>query len=251
MARNHVFRLELDRRRWLKLGVASAVAASLPGTLVDAQSAPLACAPPIPQNHEPSNGGSCPYPIPWLDKNGNHNQIPMPNVELSNIFHFKGKLARCNGFRGMGTDNKGNRLAWGTPTTDYSYMAGEYWAARQAHQAVFAHTWLTVFKGPAVPANQIHDFHSPISPEGLYWVMPVPSSGITFSSDDKTATVQVSNAPIIDQPRWPAMDAESTPAFLDFKLVFKANDEPVKYENAMQQHRFEGFKASAQLYRRA
>jgi hypothetical protein len=77
--------------------------------------------------------------------------------------------------------------------------------------------------------------------------MPVPSSGITFSSDDKTATVQVSNVPIIDQPRWPAMDAESTPAFLDFKLVFKATDEPVKYENAMQQYRFEGFKASAQL----
>ena len=90
-------------------------------------------------------------------------------------------------------------------------------------------------------------FHSPISPEGLYWVMPVPSSGLTFSSDDKTATVQVSNAPIIDQPRWPAMDAESTPAFLDFKLVFKATDEPVKYENAVQQYRFEGFKASAQL----
>jgi hypothetical protein len=40
----------------------------------------------------------------------------------------------------MGTDNEGNRLAWGTPTTDYSYMAGEYWAARQAHAAVFAHT---------------------------------------------------------------------------------------------------------------
>jgi len=90
-------------------------------------------------------------------------------------------------------------------------------------------------------------FHSPISPEGLYWVAPVPSSGLTFSSDDKTATVQVSNAPIIDQPRWPAMDAESTPAFLDFKLVFKATDEPVKYENAVQQYRFEGFKASAQL----
>ena len=90
-------------------------------------------------------------------------------------------------------------------------------------------------------------FHSPISPEGLYWVMPVPSSGLAFSSDDKTATVQVSKAPIIDQPRWPAMDAESTPAFLDFKLVFKATDEPVKYENAVQQYRFEGFKASAQL----
>ena len=40
----------------------------------------------------------------------------------------------------MGTDNQGNRLAWGTGTTDCSYMAGEYWAARQAHEAIFAHT---------------------------------------------------------------------------------------------------------------
>ena len=140
MARSQVSGFELDRRRWLKLGVTSAVAAALPSDLLRAQSAPQACAPSIQQDHSPSNGGSCPYAIPWLDKNGNHNQSPMPNVELSNIYHFNGKLARCNGFHGMGTDNKGNRLAWGTPTTDYSYMAGEYWAARQAHQAVFAHT---------------------------------------------------------------------------------------------------------------
>jgi hypothetical protein len=104
-----------------------------------------------------------------------------------------------------------------------------------------------VFKGPAVPANQIHDFHSPISPEGLYWVTPAPSNSLTFSADGKTAALQMTNVPIIDQPRWPAMDAETTPSFLDFKLVFTATDEAVKYENAMQQYRFEGFKASAQL----
>jgi hypothetical protein len=129
-----------DRRRWLKLGIVSAGAASLPEALLHAQSAPQSCAPPIPSGHAPSNGGPCPYPIPWLDKNGNHNQSPAANVELSNIYHFKGKLARCNGFHGMGTDNKGNRLAWGTGTTDYSYMAGEYWAARQPHQGIFTHT---------------------------------------------------------------------------------------------------------------
>ena len=140
MACAHVSRFGLDRRRWLKLGVTSALAASARGKQLYAQSATQACVSPIPQNREPSNGGACPYPIPWLDKNGNHNQSPVPNVELSNIYHFKGKLARCNGFHGMGTDNKGNRLAWGTPTTDYSYMAGEYWAARQAHHAIFAHT---------------------------------------------------------------------------------------------------------------
>ena len=134
------FTFALNRRRLLKLGSASILTSSLAGRFLNAQSAPLACAPPIPQDHSPSNGGACPYPIPWLDKNGNHNQIPTANVELSNIYHFKGKLARCNGFHGMGTDNQGNRLAWGTPSTDYSYMAGEYWAGRQPHPAIFAHT---------------------------------------------------------------------------------------------------------------
>lgn len=129
-----------NRRRWLKLGSLFAVATALPKPLLPAQSGQQSCAPEIPRNHEPSNGGVCPYPIPWLDKNGNHNQPAMPNVELSSIYHFKGKLGRCNGFHGMGTDNKGNRLAWGTATTDYSYMAGEYWAAREAHEAVFGHT---------------------------------------------------------------------------------------------------------------
>jgi hypothetical protein len=132
--------IELSRRRWLKLGLTSAIGTLLSEQSLEAQSAARPCAPPIPQNHEPSNGSACPYPIPWLDKNGNHNQPAMPNVELSSIYHFKGKLARCSGFHGMGTDNKGNRLSWGTPTTDYSYMAGEYWAGRQPHQGIFAHT---------------------------------------------------------------------------------------------------------------
>jgi hypothetical protein len=57
----------------------------------------------------------------------------------------------------------------------------------------------------------------------------------------------MSNVPIIDQPRWPSMDAQSTPAFLDFKLVFQSTDEPVKYEEPARQYRFEGFKAAAQL----
>jgi len=81
----------------------------------------------------------------------------------------------------------------------------------------------------------------------LYWVTPVPATGLTFSPDGRVATLQMTNVPIIDQPRWPAMDAESTPAFMDFRLVLKSGDEPVKYEDPMRQYRFEGFKASAQL----
>ena len=70
---------------------------------------------------------------------------------------------------------------------------------------------------------------------------------MTISSDAHTATLEMKNVPIIDQPNWPSMNAETHPAFLDFKLVWKAGAEPVKYENPGQQFRFTGFKAGAQL----
>ena len=75
----------------------------------------------------------------------------------------------------------------------------------------------------------------------------MPSAGLTFGADGKVATLQMVNVPIIDQPRWPAMDAESTPAFMDFKLVFRATEEPVAFEDPIRQYRFKGFKADAQL----
>jgi hypothetical protein len=78
-------------------------------------------------------------------------------------------------------------------------------------------------------------------------VTPVADSGLVFGPDGKTATLQMTNVAIIDQPRWPSMDAETNPAFMDFKLVFKATDEPAKYEDPARQYRFEGFKATAQM----
>ena len=86
-----------------------------------------------------ANGGTDPYPIPSLDKNGSHNQPAGPNLEPSHIYHFKGRVARSSTFTGMGTDNQGNRIAFGSPTTDYGVMQGEYWAARAAQQGTFTH----------------------------------------------------------------------------------------------------------------
>ncbi|HEX4536535.1 MAG TPA: hypothetical protein VH140_06285, partial [Candidatus Acidoferrum sp.] len=71
-----------------------------------------------------ANGGTDPYPIPWLDKNGSHNQPAGLNLEPSHIYHFKGRVARCSTFTGMGTDNKGNRIAFGSATTDYGLKQG-------------------------------------------------------------------------------------------------------------------------------
>ncbi|HUJ70408.1 MAG TPA: hypothetical protein VLW86_12845 [Syntrophorhabdales bacterium] len=85
------------------------------------------------------DGSTYPFPIPWLDKNGSHNQPAGPNLEPSHIYHFKGKVARCADFIGMGTDNRGNRLAFGNPTTDNGVMEGEYYTGRAAHTGRFTH----------------------------------------------------------------------------------------------------------------
>lgn len=98
-----------------------------------------------------------------------------------------------------------------------------------------------------VPANEIHDFHPPIAPSGLFWVVPVPQGALTFSSDGSSFTLEMRNVPVIDQPRFPALDSIGTPARMSFRLVGKSTGEPVKYEDASKHFRFTGTRASCQL----
>lgn len=117
-----------SRRSVLKAGILAAVPFVAPSAIFASQQ-PLITA----------NGGSDPYPIPWLDKNGSHNQPAGTNLEPSHIYHFKGQVARCSTFTGIGTDNRGNRIAFGSPTTDYGVMQGEYWSARTTQHGTFTH----------------------------------------------------------------------------------------------------------------
>jgi len=119
------------RRRFLgaAIGIASGPSLLLPCETADDEK----------QKSRTYNGDTDPYPIPWLDKNGSHNQPAGPQLEPSHIFHFKGRIARCADFVGMGMDNKGNRIAFGTPTTDYGFMEGEYFAGRSAQTGAFTH----------------------------------------------------------------------------------------------------------------
>jgi hypothetical protein len=104
-----------------------------------------------------------------------------------------------------------------------------------------------LFRGPAVPANQIHDFHPPIAPSGLYWVVPVPEQGLTISPDGKTFTLEMQNVSVVDQPRWPALDSIATPARMSFKMVWKSTGELLTYDDPSKHFRFTGTRATCQL----
>ncbi len=97
-----------SRRQILKAGALALLPLAIPSALYAlADQAPMT-----------ANGGTDPYPIPWLDKNGSHNQPAGPNLEPSHIYHFKGRVARCSTFTGAGTDNQGNRMT-ATATEGY------------------------------------------------------------------------------------------------------------------------------------
>ena len=77
--------------------------------------------------------------------------------------------------------------------------------------------------------------------------MPVPAGGLTISADGSTFTLEMKDVPVVDQPRWPAIDSIATPARMTFRMVWKATGEPVAYDDASRQFRFTGSRASCQL----
>jgi hypothetical protein len=89
--------------------------------------------------------------------------------------------------------------------------------------------------------------HPPIAPSGLYWVAPVTPSNLTVSADGATMMLEMRDIHVIDQPKWPALDAVATPARMTFRIVWRSTSEPAQYENPAQQFRFTGTRASCQL----
>jgi hypothetical protein len=71
--------------------------------------------------------------------------------------------------------------------------------------------------------------------------------GLDISPNGKTMTLEMKNVPVVDQPRWPALDSLATQARMSFKMVWKSTGEPVLYENASRQFRFSGTRAACQL----
>jgi hypothetical protein len=78
-------------------------------------------------------------------------------------------------------------------------------------------------------------------------VVPVPAGGLTVSSDSSTFTLEMKDVPLVDQPRWPAIDSIATPARMTFKMVWKSTGEPMVCDDASRQFRFTGSRATCQL----
>jgi len=78
-------------------------------------------------------------------------------------------------------------------------------------------------------------------------VVPIPERALVFSPDGRTATLEMKDIAVVDEPKFPALDCESTPATLSFKMVCTATNEKVLYDDPQKQFRVEGYHATAQM----
>lgn len=92
----------------------------------------------------------------------------------------------------------------------------------------------------------MHDLHPAIRPNGLYWIVDVPSGRLDVARDGRTATLKLTRLALIDQPRWPKPDAEARRARMDIHVVWTATDEKVVLDDPQKQLRFEGWRATCQ-----
>jgi hypothetical protein len=78
-------------------------------------------------------------------------------------------------------------------------------------------------------------------------VVPVSKGGLIISPDGQTATLEMKDIEVVDQPKWPALDAVGMPAIMSFRMIWKATDEKIIYDDPQKQFRVEGYRATAQL----
>jgi hypothetical protein len=80
----------------------------------------------------------------------------------------------------------------------------------------------------------LHDFSPGILPSGLFWIVKVPDSAVTISTDGETLTIHLENVPLIDAFTFPpALGNGITP----FPVVAMKASFDVTYKKAAMRHR--------------
>jgi hypothetical protein len=72
----------------------------------------------------------------------------------------------------------------------------------------------------------LHDNNGGIQPSGLFWAFEVPPGGLDVDNDGRSATLQVSNLPVIDSFQF--LGTTQVPASVSFKISWRATGPFVK-----------------------
>jgi hypothetical protein len=73
---------------------------------------------------------------------------------------------------------------------------------------------------------QVHDFNAGIAPNGLFWLLQIPDDAVVIT--DKTLTIHLQNATVIDQFQFPAAlpGLPGVPATVSFDITYTKSGKP-------------------------
>jgi len=95
-------------------------------------------------------------------------------------------------------------------------------------------------------ADQLHSFHQPIAPNGLYWTTAIPSSALQVSADGRFVSVEVHDYPVIDEPKFP-LPGPTYDARVSVRAVWQGSDQLLGFTDPVNQFRVQFYRASAQI----
>ena len=76
----------------------------------------------------------------------------------------------------------------------------------------------------------------------------IPDGALTVSADGRHASLEIAALEVIDQPKWPAHDAATTPARLSYRVEWDATDERATYDDPAKLFRVIGWRAVTRLH---
>ena len=102
---------------------------------------------------------------------------------------------------------------------------------------------------PADPrgGTRLHDFHPPILASGLFWTIPVTADQYTIAPDGRSASVEVRNVVVVDQPEFPNRTPTLPARLVRLRATWTATAEPARLDNERKAFTFEGWHAKAKL----
>ena len=76
----------------------------------------------------------------------------------------------------------------------------------------------------------------------------IPDGALTMSADGRRATLEIRDLEVIDQPKWPAHDAATTPARMSYRVEWEATDERATYDDPSKLYRATGWQAVTRIW---
>jgi len=73
--------------------------------------------------------------------------------------------------------------------------------------------------------TQVHDFNPGITPNGVFWIVPIPDDAVQIRDDGETMTIHLVNVPVVDQGSFPA-GTGTTPALVSFDVTYQKFGSP-------------------------